>query len=123
MVVLAILIPSFSMGYEIAGVSLPDTLPAGKEKLILNGAGIRKKIFFLKLYVAGLYVKEKTSSADKILNSDVPVAMRLHIISRLISSKNMEKATREGFEKSTMGILQGWNKGSMSLYLYLNLSQ
>jgi len=105
-VVMGILIPALAMGYEIAGVNLPDSLPAGKESLVLNGAGIRKKLF-LKLYVAGLYVKEKTSNAEKILNEDVPVAIRLHIISRLISSKNMEKATREGFEKATQGNLAG----------------
>ncbi|WP_461834636.1 chalcone isomerase family protein [Desulfothermus sp.] len=57
-VVMGILMPALAMGYEIAGVNLPDSLPAGKESLVLNGAGIRKKLF-LKLYVAGLYVKKK----------------------------------------------------------------
>ncbi len=37
----------------------------------------------------------------------MPVGIRLEIISRLISSSNMEKATREGFEKSTGGNLSG----------------
>lgn len=92
------LLPEVGIGIQIKEVNLPDILPNGQEKLILNGAGVRKKLF-LDLYVAGLYLMERTSSADKILNSDIPVGIRLHIISKLISSKNMEKATREGFEK------------------------
>ncbi len=107
--ILMAMVPSLVFGFEIAGISLPNTLPAGKEKLVLNGAGIRKK-FFLKLYVAGLYLEHKGASADEILNNDIPVAIRLHIISKLISSKNMEKATREGFEKATEGNLSGLEK-------------
>jgi len=106
LVFVLILISTNVFGIKIGDVLLPDSIPIGKEVLVLNGAGIRKK-FFIKLYVAGLYVKQKTSSADKILNSDMPIAIRLHIISKLISSKNMEKATREGFEKATGGNLAG----------------
>ncbi len=99
--------PSFAM--EIGGVNLPDSIPCGKEVLKLNGAGIRKK-FFLSLYVAGLYLEHKSSSPQEILSPNTPVALRLCIVSRLISSRNMEKATREGFEKSTHGNLQGLEK-------------
>ncbi len=41
-----LLFPSMVMGFEIGGVTLPDSIPAGKQVLILNGAGIRKKFFF-----------------------------------------------------------------------------
>lgn len=49
-----------SVGYakEVGGINMPDTLAAGTDTLILNGAGIRTK-FFIKAYVTGLYLKKK----------------------------------------------------------------
>ncbi len=102
-------LPVSSMAMKVGGVVLPESIPCGKKVLYLNGAGIRKK-FFLSLYVAGLYLPHRTSSVQEILSPDTPVALRLCIVSRLISSHNMEKATREGFEKSTHGHLKGLEK-------------
>ncbi len=102
------MVPS-SFAMKIGGVTLPESIPCGKEVLRLNGAGIRKK-FFLSLYVAGLYLRDRSSSPGEILAPNTPVALRLCIVSRLISSSNMERATREGFEKSTHGNLQGLEK-------------
>ena len=95
--------PAFSV--TIGGVVLPPTLKAGEQPLKLNGAGIRKKLF-IKLYVAALYLQDKTHNSDSILDDDAPMAIRLSIISSLINSKRMEKATREGFENSTHGNTQ-----------------
>ena len=94
--------PLSSMAIEKGGITMPDTLQAGGETLMLNGAGIRSKFVF-DLYVAGLYLKEKSSNAAAIIKSSDPMAIRLHIISGKITSEKMSKATREGFEKSTGG--------------------
>jgi hypothetical protein len=97
---IAFILISFTSGdMEIGGITMPDTLKAGDSNLILNGAGIRTK-FFLKLYVGGLYLQNKSSDAGKILSKDNPMAIRLHIISSMITSERMEDATREGFENS-----------------------
>src|SRR5947209_15933138 len=40
----------------LAGVTLPDSVQAGSESLVLNGMGLRKKLF-IKVYVAGLYLR------------------------------------------------------------------
>src|SRR3569832_1777838 len=77
-------------------VTLPATIKKDKTDLVLNGAGIRKKVIF-KLYVAGLYLKEKTKDASEIINGDKPMLMRLTITSKLISSDNMSEAIEEGF--------------------------
>lgn len=99
----AILIVS-SVGYakEIGGINMPETLTAGKDMLVLNGAGIRTK-FFIKAYVGGLYLKQKNSNADAIMNANEPMAIRLHIISKMITSDKMKDATMEGFQNSTKG--------------------
>lgn len=87
---------------EVAGVTMPDSLKAGQDSLLLNGAGVRTK-FFMDLYVGGLYVKEKGMDPAEIVEADAPMAIKLHIISGLITSDKMEKTTREGFENATGG--------------------
>ena len=48
MVLVALLFSPVLLSKEVAGVNVPDSITAGKTKLILNGAGIRKK-FFMKM--------------------------------------------------------------------------
>ena len=90
---------------EIGGINMPEFLGAGQTKLILNGAGVREK-FFMDLYVAGLYLEEKSGDPKMIIEANKPMAIRLHIISSMITSKKMEKATREGFENATGGNIE-----------------
>lgn len=61
---------------EIGGVNLPDAITAGDDVLILNGYGLRKK-FGIKVYAAGLYLKEKASDSKKILDSDETMVLRM----------------------------------------------
>ena len=96
-----------TLGYskEIGGINMPESLGVGQTKLMLNGAGVREK-FFIDLYVAGLYLKEKSGDPKVITEANEPMAIRLHIISSMITSKKMEKATREGFENATGGNIE-----------------
>ncbi len=94
---LFIFITTLGFGAKIGGVDMPDSLQNG---LVLNGAGIRSKFFF-DLYAGGLYLKNKSSNALHIINLDEPMAIKLHIISSLITSEKMTDATLEGFENST----------------------
>ncbi len=100
-----VLFSGLSSAAKVGGVSLPQALKAGDQSLMLNGAGIRKK-FFIKLYVSALYLQDKSNNAAAIIENDAPMAIRLSIVSSLINSKKMEKATREGFESSTNGNTQ-----------------
>ncbi len=97
------LIATNSFCLDLGGISLPDTLETkDQKKLILNGAGIREK-WFMDLYVGGLYLPTKQSDAEQIVAAKEPMAIRLHIISGMITSKKLTDATREGFENSTHG--------------------
>ncbi|HEY8401748.1 MAG TPA: chalcone isomerase family protein [Cytophagaceae bacterium] len=94
-----------NLGYAqktIEGVTIPETFTAGKEKLILNGAGVREK-YFIDLYIGALYLKNKSSDANKILESNEPIVIKMHIVSKMITSKKMEETVRDGFKKSTGG--------------------
>ena len=85
---------------KVNSVTLPATIKAGETVCALNGGGIRKKLFF-KLYVGGLYLEEKSSDANAIVNADKAMAVKLEITSGMISSENMSEAINEGFEAST----------------------
>ncbi len=81
---------------EIGGVVLPDTLTAGREKLILNGAGLRKK-FFMKIYAGALYLKDNSGDAPAIIRADAPMAIRMHFIYDGVSPDKLIEAWNEGF--------------------------
>jgi hypothetical protein len=87
---------------QIGKVELPDSLMAGKNELILNGAGFRKK-FFIKVYAAGLYLKEKKTDPHKIIDLDEPMAIRMHFVYSEVSSKKLVDAWNEGFINGTGG--------------------
>jgi len=92
---------SLCHGKEVAGIGIPESLEAGQVTLTLNGSGVRSKL--IKLYVGGLYLAQKSNDAETIMTADEPMAVRLHIISSMITSKKMEEAVREGFLNSTGG--------------------
>ena len=96
-----------TLGYseEIGGINMPESLKTGQTQLMLNGAGIRTKLFF-DIYVGGLYLKEKSQDPKAIIEADEPMAIRLHVVSSMLTSKKMEKATREGFKKATGGNIE-----------------
>ena len=94
---------------KINGVTLSPKIAPAKTELILNGGGVRTK-FFMKVYVAGLYLQTKSKDAKEIIEADKPMSVRIHIISSLITSEKMADAIREGFEKSTGGKSEQFKK-------------
>lgn len=81
------------------GEQVPTSLDANGTNLILNGAGLREKLW-LDLYVGSLFVQSKTSDAKAVITADQPMAIRLQIVSGLITSDKMIEACKEGFTKS-----------------------
>jgi hypothetical protein len=80
---------------EIAGVDVPPSLTMDNEVLVLNGAGIRQKLF-IKVYVGALYLKAQRTAVNDVL--DDPGAKRI-VMSFLYK------------EVSTKKLVEGWNKG------------
>jgi hypothetical protein len=100
---LAVLVTaSMASAVEIGGVDLPDTLMAGKNTLLLNGAGLRKK-FIIKVYAGGLYLFKKNDDPKKIIAAYEPMAVRMHWIYDGASSEDIVETWNEGFEKATGG--------------------
>ena len=87
-------------------VTFPEQLQIENVDLVFNGSGIRiKKVAFVKIkpYVAALFLEAKMADGEAVVSGDAPMAIRLYITSKLISSEKMTKSTREGFELSTNG--------------------
>jgi hypothetical protein len=83
----------------LAGVTLPDKVDVNGQSLVLNGLGLRTKLF-IKIYVGGLYLPQKEKSAQKILAADAPRQMLLSFIYD-VSKKQMCEAWDEGLEATT----------------------
>lgn len=87
---------------KVGDVTVPNSMKAGSENLVLNGAGMREKLWF-DLYVGALYLEQKTQDGPGTAKLDKPMAVKMHIVSSLINKDNMTEAIMEGFEKSTDG--------------------
>ncbi len=84
----------------VSGVKVDGKLTFESKSLILNGAGVREK-FFMDLYVGSLYVTKKSSDGNAVMNANESMAIKLNIISGMITSEKMINAINEGFENAT----------------------
>jgi len=99
-VILTILMSVLTLGAEVAGVEVAETMKVGEKELRLNGAGVRKKAF-LSLYVGSLYTEGKVEDSAMAVEGDEEMSVELHIVSGLISNDAMREAVEEGFDAST----------------------
>lgn len=87
---------------EIAGVKVASKATFQEKELDLNGAGLREKLWF-DLYVGMLYVTNKSENADALINSNNPMAIKLHITDSKVTQEKMVKAVNEGFKNASHG--------------------
>lgn len=99
---LSLCVSGMSQAATVAGVEIPDALQAARSELKLNGAGVRSK-WMMDVYVGGLYLNQASQDAAGIVKADAPMAVKLHIVSGLVSSDKMKSATSEGFVNATNG--------------------
>jgi hypothetical protein len=84
------------------GVSFDESFKVGNKNLVLNGTGVREK-HRIDLYVAGLYIPKVTNDAATIVKANETAAMKIVIVSKMITKSKMDESIREGFQKSTQG--------------------
>ena len=84
---------------EVSGVKLDDTASVAGAPLVLNGAGLRTKLM-LKIYVVGLYLPAKTSSADAVIDSQKPRLARL-VMKRDLGAGTVWDAFDEGIQANS----------------------
>lgn len=83
----------------VAGVNIPDTTDVNGQKLVLNGAGLRKK-FVVKVYTGSLYLPAKSNNAAAILAADQPRRMVMHFVYD-VDKEKIAEAWTEGLDANT----------------------
>jgi hypothetical protein len=78
---------------ELAGVKVDEKVQLDTQQLQLSGSGIRSK-FFIKVYVAGLYLSEKLHTSAAILADNGAKRMSFHML-REVSGKKMLEAIND----------------------------
>lgn len=83
---------------EVAGVKVDDSLRIGGSELLLNGAGLRSKLF-IKVYVGALYVGQKSTSPAAIFDSPQPRRMVMRLL-RDVDAETLASAMDEGLKNN-----------------------
>jgi hypothetical protein len=86
-----------ALAVKISGVEIPDTLTLANcgPELVLNGAGVRKKLFF-DIYIGALYLPAKSGDASAILASSAPASIVMHFLYKKVSRKKITDAWTDG---------------------------
>jgi hypothetical protein len=116
LVLVALILTGPISAAELAGVTMPDTKDVAGGTLVLNGLGLREATFMkVDVYVAGMYLRAKSTDADAIIMEDAPKRIQLKFV-RKVKAKQMTAAWTEGFEhfdgyeavKDKVDTLNGW---------------
>ena len=85
-------------GAEVAGVKLEDKTQVESRELVLNGAGLRKRVVF-NVYVLGLYLPEKKSDSAAVLQLAGPKRAEIHML-RDVGAEQFTDALIEGLREN-----------------------
>jgi len=116
---------------SLAGVTMPDTAQVGSANLVLNGLGLRTK-FMVKVYVAGLYLEQKSSDPNAILKSEGPKKIVMQFLHG-VSKSQMTDAFTESFNDNSpdamktmkadidrfLGIMEPLKSGDQMVFTYV----
>lgn len=94
----ALLAASAVHAAEVGGVRIDDAVRVGSGELVLNGAGVRSRLFF-KVYVGALYVGSKATTPAAIYDSPQPRRMLLRML-RDLDSASLRDALDEGLRNN-----------------------
>ena len=81
-------------GAEVAGVKLDDKTRVGNSELALNGAGLRKRVFF-QVYAIGLYLPQKSANPGAVLEQQGPKRVAIHML-RDVGADTFTEALADG---------------------------
>lgn len=91
--------PAMLLAVEIENVILPDSIPSttSTKSLVLNGAGIRTKLFF-DIYVCGLYLETKSQKPADIIRDTGEKRIMMHFLYDEVSREKLVSGWTDGFE-------------------------
>ncbi len=84
---------------EVAGVKIDGEVQVGGTPLVLNGAGVRSKLF-VEVYVGALYLSKTSRSVSDILTLPGPKRVAMYFLHDEVSQEKLVDAWNEGFKKN-----------------------
>lgn len=85
---------------ELSGVFIDDEILSDNgQTLVLNGAGLREKLW-VDVYVGSLYLPKKSQDVAEILSRPGPWRVQLDFVYKEVAREKLLEAWREGFEKN-----------------------
>jgi hypothetical protein len=100
-VALVVTVPTAGAG-ELVGVTMADRITVGDDALVLNGMGLRKKLW-VEVYVAGLYLGASARDAAAALDAAGPKRVVMHFLTDKVTKKKLDDAWSEGFAANSPG--------------------
>lgn len=98
--VVALASVSAASAAELDGVALPDVQVVNGRLMRLNGIGLRTySILGIHIYVAGLYLEQRSGDSERILHSSEPKLLQIRFL-RDVDASDARQAWREGFEQN-----------------------
>jgi len=105
-----LLAASLAAAAELAGVEMPDMVTVEGRQLVVNGVGLREKMW-VDVYVAGLYLEQKASDARQILDSAQIKHLRMQFVYKKVNTKKLTEAWTEGLEANAPGAMDRLRPG------------
>jgi len=99
-ILLFILSVTTAQARELGGITVDDQIlmPNG-ETLVLNGMGLREKIW-IDIYAGSLYLPKKVTTVHEVISQPGAMRIQLDFIYKEILSEKIIKAWKDGFEKN-----------------------
>jgi len=130
---LLVVLSAPALAATCSGVTMPDSLENGDDRLVLNGMGVRLAPFLgFAVYVAGLYLPERSTDPNVIIGQDQPRRMILHFVEDVNESSmksgmqrslamNSSELTDTLIEpiKEFQAAMSGFKKGQIVAFDYL----
>ena len=85
-----------ALAAEVSGVRLADTAKLESRELVLNGAGLRMRLFF-RVYTIALYLPEKKGDAAAVLAQPGPKRVSIHML-RDVGADTFSEALVDGLK-------------------------
>jgi hypothetical protein len=95
-----LLLSSHAWALDVDGVNVAPTVSARQKTLALNGAGIRKKLFF-KIYVGSLYTERKVTTPAQLLADPGEKLIRMSFVHKKVEKEKIVEAFSEGFSNNS----------------------
>ncbi len=97
----SLLLSSWSSAFavEVEDVNVADSATVGGQALVLNGVGVRTKLFF-DIYIGALYLPAKSDDAAKVIHSAGNKRVWMHFLYSEVSLDKLVAGWNDGFKNN-----------------------